>query len=635
MIYSKKGFSLLEILVALGIFVLFAVGIYSGIQSVFKSVYFSRVRIIETGVLNEQLEIIHNMTFEDIGITNGSPPGVLTRVVTTTRNNIDFTITRTIRFIDDPFDGIMGGIKPPEGEKTVLCHNDHTISVGNPAIQAHLDHGDYLGECIEGDEVIGGEVGEDFSAGDYKLVEIEIICDHCGQQKPVSITTYIAPKYLEGDPDHGAMLVEVLDSLAQPVQGAEVHIISTSTDPEYDFVDTTDNNGHLMIPDLASAMDAYQITVSKTGYITDGTNNLVANPVRPLVSVIAQAIQPAFFEIDLVASLEISTLNSVCQAVGSIPLRVFGTNKIGTDPDILRVDENIVTNVSGNYTLSNLRWDEYDFETSIYDIIGAIPILPVELLAGVSQPVQILIGPNSVNSLLVHVQDSNNAQPISQAIVRVSGGAYDETLSTGVGHLRQTDWSFGDGQEFFINPAKYWTSDENIDVVGSPGDIILSKVGNDYVFSGELESSVFDLETEVDFIDISWEPLGQPAETSVKLQIASSNTSTPESWDYLGPDGTVDTYYDIENVNVNDIHDNSRYFRYKVFLNTSTSSATPTFSDLSVSYITGCTPPGQAYFGGLSSTEYDVTISADGYQEFTSSVSASGDIFFVATMVTE
>ena len=41
--------------------------------------------------------------------------------------------------------------------KTEVCHippgnpaNWHTIVVGNPAVQAHLDHGDVIGACSEG-----------------------------------------------------------------------------------------------------------------------------------------------------------------------------------------------------------------------------------------------------------------------------------------------------------------------------------------------------------------------------------------------------------------------------------------------------------------------------------------------------
>ena len=41
-------------------------------------------------------------------------------------------------------------------KKTTLCHtvptNHITLTVGNPAVAAHLAHGDYLGECVEEEE---------------------------------------------------------------------------------------------------------------------------------------------------------------------------------------------------------------------------------------------------------------------------------------------------------------------------------------------------------------------------------------------------------------------------------------------------------------------------------------------------
>ena len=44
---------------------------------------------------------------------------------------------------------------PQDTKKTTVCHippgnpaNAHTICVGNPAVPAHLAHGDHLGECV-------------------------------------------------------------------------------------------------------------------------------------------------------------------------------------------------------------------------------------------------------------------------------------------------------------------------------------------------------------------------------------------------------------------------------------------------------------------------------------------------------
>ncbi|MBI5222220.1 MAG: hypothetical protein HY980_01855, partial [Candidatus Magasanikbacteria bacterium] len=312
---------------------------------------------------------------------------------------------------------------------------------------------------------------------------------------------------------------------------------------------------------------------------------------------------------------------------------------LGADPEVLKVDEEISTDSGGNYSLADLEWDAYALPVlSGYDLVGSIPILPISLPPGVTQPVQLLVGANTSNSLLVNVSDNMTNQPISNASVRVYAGSYDQTKTTGIGFARQTDWSGGSGQLAFTDETKYWSDNGKVDVDSSAGDITLAKLGEEYFSSGELESSVFDLGASVNFVNLIWEPLGQPAETgdsSVRWQIATSPSSTPVSWNYLGHDGTAGTHYDAQHVAVNEVHNGDRYFRYKLFLSTETAASTPIISDLLVTYTNACTPPGQSYFGGLSATDYTVEISKAGYQTNTQTVSVSGDMIFGAEMASE
>jgi len=587
---NHLGFSLMEVMISVAVFVIFVVGIYSSIQYIFKVVYQSRLRILETAILNEQIEIMRNMSFYDVGIINGSPSGLLERTVTTTRNNIGFTITRTIRNIDDEYDGTIGG-EP-----------------------------------------------NDTAPADYKLVDVKIICDNCNQRVPYGMTTFIAPKYLEGDPTHGALFIEVFDADAQPVQGASVHIVATSTDPTVDFTDTTDNEGMLRIVDLGEGIQAYDITVTKSGYTTDQTvrPGAIENPVKPPVSVVAQNVTEISFSIDEVSSIDLGTINQYCSAVASVPVNILGTKLLGTEPDVFKVDQNVVTSGSGTYTFSNLEWDAYGFRITGYDLLGTIPGLPLSLPAGTSQPLQLVLGVNTVNSILVHVQDSITQQPVSNASVQVTRDGYDQTRTTGIGFSRQTDWSGGTGQLEYVNETRYWSDDGKIENFDPAGDVKLTKVGQDYVSSGMLESSIFDLGTSVNFINLNWEPLAQPVPTgaeSVRWQIATSNSSTPATWDYLGPDGTISTYYNDENFAVNEIHNDNQYFRYKLYLSTASSTYTPTVSDFTVSYTTSCTAPGQAYFGGMSVEEYTVEVTADSYQTTIQSITPDGDIIFGIDLV--
>ncbi len=587
---SSAGFSLIEVMVGVAIFVIFSVGIYSGVQLVFKVVYQSRLRIVETAILNEQIEIIRNLPFYDVGIIEGNPAGVLTRVVTTTKNNIDFIITRTIRNIDDPYDGLIGG-EP-----------------------------------------------NDIAPADYKMVDIEIICATCNQQEALSLTTYLSPKFLEGDPDHGALFIEVFDAEGVPVSGAEVNVVSDGVDPAINLIDTTGNDGMLRLLDLGHGMASYQISVSKAGFTSDETvpaSEFILSPVKPPASVVAQDVTEISFSIDLISDMEISTINNYCNAVAGVPIEIFGTKLIATDP-ILKVDKNVNTDSSGNYIFSNMEWDSYAFQVSGYDLLGSIPALPISLLPGASQPVRLVLGANTDNSLVINVVDSITGQPIPNASVHIYGNGDDETKTTGVGFLRQTDWSGGGDQLLFIDDSRYWSDDGKIENNDPAGDLKLKLVGENYVSNAELESSVFDLGVSANLINLIWEPLSQPVETgesSVSFQIASSNTSTPEVWNYLGPDGTENTYYNNENNVISEANNGGRYLRYKLFLNTASTTFTPTVSDVSISFTTSCTPPGQVYFGDLENLEYTVAVDHPDYQAKVESITVSGDMVFSIELV--
>lgn len=581
-ITAVLGFTLVETLVAVAIFAIFALGIYSGIQFVFRLVYNSRVRIIETSIINEQIEGIRTMSFYDVGILNGSPAGLLERTVTTTRNGIGFEITRTIRNIDDPFDGLVTSPSP------------------------------------------------DLSPADYKLVDVAVLCTSCNQKEPVSMTTYVAPKYLEGDPTHGSLFIEVFDANATAVQGALVTIVATSTSPTYNFSDTTDNDGMLRVVDLAAGLEAFELTITKDGYTTDQTyerNGSNPNPTKPLGTVIAQGVTEISFAIDTVASMSVETLNESCVPLASVPLSLSGAKLIGTSPEVLLTDMSFSTDGSGTYSLTDLVWDTYTFAATGYDIIGSIPNETVNILPGVSQPVQLILGTASAHALRVDVVDSSTSQPIANATITATSTGYSETKVSGVGSRRQTDWSGGSGQETIGDDTRFFADDGDVDVLTTAGDITLRSTGGNYASAGWLESSTFDLGLEATYQNIIWEPISQPTETGsdpVQFQIATASTTAPASWDYLGPDGTNGTYYTPANGVIAGVHDSDRYMRYKVFLSTASTTFTPTVSDVSFTYTNSCTPPGQSYFGNLSTGDFGVVASATGYTTSSASIEVDG-----------
>jgi uncharacterized membrane protein YgcG len=61
---------------------------------------------------------------------------------------------------------------PADTKKTTVCHippgnpaNAHTICVGNAAVPAHVDHGDFLGTCSCGGDGSGSDGGSGSGGG--------------------------------------------------------------------------------------------------------------------------------------------------------------------------------------------------------------------------------------------------------------------------------------------------------------------------------------------------------------------------------------------------------------------------------------------------------------------------------------
>lgn len=108
--------------------------------------------------------------------------------------------------------------------------------------------------------------------------------------------------------------------------------------------------------------------------------------------------------------------------------------------------------------------------------------------------------------------------------------------------------------------------------------------------TGTLISSIFDTQATngVAINTIMWQG-NKPSETVVKFQIASSNSSSG-TWTYLGPNGSDTDYYtptaDNRPVQINLAqHNNKKYFRYKIFLESNAGqTASPRVDDVIINW---------------------------------------------------
>ncbi len=585
---KNRGLTLIETLVAVALFAIIGVTLYGVYAQILKSTVILNVRTVAASLANEQFEIVRNMPYASVGTIGGIPAGTIPPVQNLDRDGNAFVVTTTVRNIDEEFDGMIG------------------------------------------------ETPNDLSPADNKMIAVEIDCPLCTDFSPLEYTTHIAPKNLETASTNGALVINVFDANGVPIEGADVAIDNVLVIPAVHIDDVTGVDGSLTIVDAPPSVGGYHIVVTKPGYSTDQTypsgDIENPNPTAPDVTVVIQQISQVSFTIAELGSLETTTLTDICTPVPSIDYNLTGTKLIGLLPDILKFDESFTTNASGLSTINNLEWDTYDIAVtdSAYDLIGTNPLLSLGLGPNQDQTMQMIVAPKNPKLLLVVVRDQSTELPITDAIVELvrTSDSHVYTRITGQGFMTQTDWSGGGGQQNFIdNPTKYNSSDSNIDRNSPVGELKLHPIHGVYAASGKLTSSTFDTAGASNYHQIFWTPTDQPPETGanpVRFKIATSAVNG-DTWDFWGPDGTSSTYYTLSDNNLSPALNGKRYLRYRIFMDTQDTAFTPNISDISFTFTTACTPPGQVSFGGLASGDYDVTVTKSGYQTYHGTVPLSDD----------
>lgn len=573
---KQKGFSLVETLVGVAIFLIITVAVYSGYVQILRGVQILKVKNTAASLANELIEVVRNLPYDDVGIVNGLPPGKIPRNQTINRNNIDFDVEVSIRSIDDPFDGLIG------------------------------------------------EDPNDLSPADYKLVQYDLVCSDCPYPENLTFYTRVSPENLETMGNNGALFIQVFDSSGQPISGAEVSVENYQGTSTIDIDETTNNDGVFQIVDAPPGVEAYEILVTKDGYSTEQTYTVgdAANPAPnlPHANVVSGEVTQVSFSIDKLSDLFVETKTSTCTAVPYVDMNIRGSKTIGYQT--YKYNEDLSTNGSGDLDLEDMEWDNYTFTItdSGYQLSGSSELFPVDLVPDTEKHLDLIMTPSDPNGLLVQVRDAETGLPLSDAVVTISNGGDSETLMTSRGFIKQTDWSVGSGQDNIGSLDRYYTGDGNIDTTTSPGDLQLVSVAGSYVGSGYLISSTFDMGTTTNFHLLNWEPFDQPLETgdsSVRFQVATNLEVTATStWDFVGPDGTGSSYYTSPSQTISDVHDGDRYLRYKVYLQTADSGFTPLVSEVTATFASECAPPGQVFFSGLNAGEYSLEVTLDNYQDF-------------------
>lgn len=572
---KQSGFSLVETLVAIALFVIIAGAVYQAYGEILQLIIKNQWRADAVSVLQNEIEAIRDMAYEDVGISGGYPAGKIVSPKTVVMDGNIFTVTSAVRSIDDPFDGTLGGTP------------------------------------------------NDTAPADYKLVELEATCDSCANFGKVSMTTTVAPKALESASTNGNLFINAIDASGNPVSDANVSVTNNQVTPVISINDRTNNNGVLQLVDVPTSTVAYHISISKAGYSSDQTYPIGGqynpNPIKPDATVVSQQVTSISFAIDKTGSLNVKTINQMCQPVSSVDFGMTGAKLVGTNPNVPKFSQLFTSDSNGSQSIGSLEWDSYSISANDqqYALLGTIPLLPVSLVPAQNTSLSMIMQPKNPSALLVTVTDMNG-NPINDASVEIIKSPYDQTMQTGIRTYSQTDWSGGN----------YSTQSGNIETETYPGKLELKNNGNGYATSSEwLISNTIDFgANDVVFGNFSWNPTSQPLQAgteSLGFQFASNDDNA--TWNFTGPDGTANSVY-YSPSGINSGISGHRYFRYKVFMKTINQNYTPSLNDISLDFSSSCVPGGQAFFDGLSTGIYTVNVTKNGYQPYANSnVSVSSE----------
>jgi len=388
----KKGFTLIEVLVATALVLVIFLAIFGAYQLGMKVVGLNQRKIVAMSIAQAEIEKIRNLPYLSVGTSGAELPyakGILEPSTTTISNGVEYQIERKIKFIIDEADGVGS---------------------------------------------------EDSCNWDYKRVEIKVSWSGFFASE-VNAITDVSPKdkieeiqVCQQQPG-GILAVLVFDALGNPVSFPFIEIFNPQTDSLIDSANP--GEGKYEFPLVSST---YKIKVSKSNYSSERTYGTteIAIPEKPHPIVLENQITNISFSIDRLSSFSVSTLTMINEETFPVPNTTFnlrGEKLIGKDINenpIYKYSQNHSSDSQGRIDIPNLEWDNYFFSidpATGLDLVSTEPSpQPVSLAPNTTSSVKLYL--KAQNSFLVNVQNSETSEPVFSAEVRLFKSNYDKTQYT-------------------------------------------------------------------------------------------------------------------------------------------------------------------------------------------------------------
>ena len=342
----RAGFTIVELLVAIVVLGILTIAVFAMLSGMIFSAAFIREQAEAMTLATNQMEYLKSLPYDSLAVAGGSIYSTNPLPATSTQkiNGYTYTITTTISYIDDAYDGC--GSYPNLTLEKIYCHNYPPPS---------------------------GAPTTDLNPMDYKDINVQVTSKN--NSLLAQLDSYVSARVAETASSTGALFVSVIDGNGNPISGATIQVINNNVSPAVNMSDSTDINGVSIFYDLPPDTTNYQynITASMPGYSTL-TTIVPSGSLQPNYSnqnVLTQQSSSVTLTLKPMGqySLLLQTVNTSNTALANATIYVKGGYKKYTSSsdttyyydNYTPTDNRIVTDSNGLAGLTNLVPGPYYF----------------------------------------------------------------------------------------------------------------------------------------------------------------------------------------------------------------------------------------------------------------------------------
>jgi len=375
--FRSRGVTLIDTVVGVALMLVVFVGISGVFRLSVDVVTNNKARAGAIALADQRMEYLRSLSYAAVGTVGGVPSGTLAQSESLSLNGVKYTRRTIVVYADDPKDGTGGSDNFPSGSPVTA---------------------------------------------DYKAAKVDVAwTTRYGGTRHVDLVTRISPATSQGEINPcsgscGPLVINVVNSVNQPVAGASVTITNASASPAINFSTFSAANGTVTLL-AAPAVSGYSASASNSGYTSDQT----ATPFTVVTGGTSQTLR-----IDAVSSITVVT-----QTYGSgtpitnVPFTLSGAT-YGYNSVLGGVG-------SPTTTISNLKWDTYTMSVASatgYDIASSCMPQPITLAANTATTTTLYLAPHTSNSLAVKVTSNATGALLSGASVQLTKTGYNVTQTT-------------------------------------------------------------------------------------------------------------------------------------------------------------------------------------------------------------